>query len=574
MDRDRFLSVARGEAPGDLLVSGGRVVDVFTGEVRHGDVLVAEGRVAAVGRTGEAAEVLEASGMYVLPGLMDAHVHLESSLVSPSEYARAVVPRGTTAVVCDPHEIANVAGIRGIRWMLAASEDLPLSVWFNLPSCVPASHLATSGARLEAPELLELAGHPRVLGLAEVMNVPGVVLGDPGVWAKLEAFRGRPVDGHAPGLAGAWLDAYTAAGPATDHECLTPAEAREKLRRGLRVFLREGTAARNLLELLPAVDPWTLSRCAFCTDDRHPHDLLDRGHVDDLVRTAVGAGLDPVMAVRLATLGAAEAFGLREHGAVAPGRRADLVLTRSLEEFRAEVVVSAGRVVAREGAPVGGWAPPVISSAAIRGTVRVDPDAVDLRVPAAGGTVRVIGAVAGSLLTEERPMELPVVDGFVQADPGRDVARLAVVERHAGSGRVGLGFVQGLGLGRAAVASTVAHDHHNLVVAGPDEESMGTALRAVVAAGGGLAVAHGGRVDAVLPLPLAGLMSDRSLEEVRADFDGLLEAVHALGGTGDPFMLLSFLGLEVIPSLKLTDLGLVDVDRFEIVDLFAPRPGS
>ncbi len=252
----------------------------------------------------------------------------------------------------------------------------------------------------------------------------------------------------------------------------------------------------------------------------------------------------------------------------------DRFLSVARGETPADLLVSAGRVVARKGAPVGGWDPPVISGAAIRGTVRVDPDAVDLRVPAAGGTVRVIGAVAGSLLTEERPMELPVVDGFVQADPGRDVARLAVVERHAGSGRVGLGFVQGLGLGRAAVASTVAHDHHNLVVAGPDEESMGTALRAVVAAGGGLAVAHGGRVDAVLPLPLAGLMSDRSLEEVRADFDGLLEAVHALGGTGDPFMLLSFLGLEVIPSLKLTDLGLVDVDRFEIVDLFAPRPGS
>jgi len=569
VDRDRFLSVARGEAPADLLVTGGRLVDVFTGEVRRDPVAVAEGRVAAIGRDVEAMGVLDAGGMYVVPGLIDAHVHLESSLVSPFEFARAVVSRGTTAVVCDPHEIANVAGLDGIRWMLEASEGLPLRVLVNLPSCVPASHLATSGARLEAADLLGLADHPRVLGLAEVMNVPGTVLGDAGVWAKLEAFRGRPVDGHAPGLVGPWLDAYAGAGPATDHECLAVDEAREKLRRGMRVFLREGTAARNLADLVPAVDPWTLSRCALCTDDRHPHDLLERGHVDDLVRTASGAGLDPVMAVRLATLGAAEAYGLAEHGAVAPGRRADLVLTPSLEEFRAEVVLGGGDVVAREGVPVGEWVPPAARDAGLRASVRVDVDTVTLRVPARGGAVRVIGVVPGQLLTETRPMELPVVDGLVQADPARDVARLAVVERHTGSGRVGLGFVQGLGLGRAAVASTVAHDHHNLVVAGPDEEGMSTALRAVVEAGGGLAVACGDRVEAVLPLPLGGLMSDRSLEEVRRGLDTLLAAVHGLGGTGDPFMMLSFLGLEVIPSLKLTDLGLVDVERFEIVDLFA-----
>ncbi|NOZ94492.1 MAG: adenine deaminase [Acidobacteria bacterium] len=566
MDRQRFLAVARGEEPADLLITGGRVVEVFTGEILELDVAVAGGRIAGLGSGREGMETLDAGGAFVVPGLIDPHVHLESSLVTPLEFARAVVPRGTTAVVCDPHELANVAGLDGIRWLLEASEGLPLTVYVNAPSCVPATHLATAGAELSAGDLAPLLAHPRVLGLAEVMNVPGTVLGDPGVWAKLEAFRGRPVDGHAPGLAGPWLDAYVASGPATDHECMTAGEAREKLRRGMRVFLRQGTAARNLVDLLPAVDAWTAPRCAFCTDDRHPHDLLDEGHMDHLVRLAVASGLKPELAIRLASLGAAEPYGLTQRGAVAPGRRADLVLTRSLEELRAEVVLSAGRVVGRDGRPAGAWLEPEADASAVRGRMRVDLESLDLGVPAAG-EVRVIGIVPGQLLTEDRPAELPETSGRLLADPSRDIAKLAVIERHRGSGRVGLGFVQGLGFGSGAVAGTVAHDHHNLMVAGMDDRSMTTAARAVAEAGGGLAVAAGGRVAALLPLPIAGLISDRPLEEVRNGLDALTAAFHELGGSGDPFMMLSFLGLEVIPALKLTDRGLVDVERFEVVPL-------
>jgi len=568
MNRQRFLAVARGDAAADLLITGGRVVDVFTGEVLEGDVAVAEGRIAGVGEGREGVEILDAAGAFVVPGLIDPHVHLESSLVTPFELARAVVPRGTTAVVCDPHELANVAGVDGIRWLLEASEGLPLTVYVNAPSCVPATHLATSGAELSAADLVPLLEHPRVLGLAEMMNVPGTVLGDPGVWAKLEAFEGRPIDGHAPGLTGPWLDAYAASGPATDHECMTAGEAREKLRRGIRVFLRQGTAARNLVDLLPAVDAWTAPRCALCTDDRHPHDLLDEGHMDHLVRLAADNGLEPELAIRLATLGAAEPYGLREHGAVAPGRRADLVLTRSLDDFRAAIVLSGGRIVARDGRPAGGWTEPRADAAAVRGRMRVDLESLDFTAPAEG-EVRVIGLVPGQLVTEDRPTRLPESGGRLLADPSRDIAKLAVIERHRGSGRVGLGFVQGLGFGSGAVAGTVAHDHHNLMVAGMDDVSMKTAARAVVESKGGLAVATGERVAALLPLPVAGLISERPMDEVRRGLDSLVGAFHELGGEGDPFMMLSFLGLEVIPELKLTDRGLVDVGRFEVVPLRA-----
>ncbi len=339
---ERVLAVARGDGPADLVFTGGRVVDVFTSEVIEADVAVVDGIIASVGPPREAKETIELEGRYLLPGLMDAHVHLESSMVTPEEYARAVVPRGTTTVVADPHEVANVAGMDGVRWMLDASEGLPLTVLFMAPSCVPATHLATAGAELDAGDLEELARHPRVIGLAEVMNVPGAVLGDPGVHAKIDAFDGRPIDGHGPGLTGDWLQAYAAAGVGTDHETITPAEAREKLRLGMRVWLREGTGARNLVDLLPVVTPGNSRRCGFCTDDRHPDDLLDDGHMDHLVRLAVANGLDPITAIQMATLNIAEAYRLDDRGAVAPGRRADLVVTSDLTDFRAERVFVAG----------------------------------------------------------------------------------------------------------------------------------------------------------------------------------------------------------------------------------------
>jgi len=554
MDRTRVLSVARGDAPADLALDGGRVVNVFTHEILEQSVSVVDGVIAAVGEGRDARERVDLGGRLLLPGLIDAHVHL------------AVVPRGTTTVVCDPHEIANVAGLDGVRWMLAASADLPLDVLVMAPSCVPATDLATSGARLTVADLATLAGEPRVLGLAEVMNVPGAVLGDPEVHAKLDTFVGCPVDGHGPGLGGRWLDAYIACGVGSDHECLTAEEAVEKLRRGMRVFLRESTGAKNLIDLLPAVTGATLPRCALCTDDRHPHDLLDEGHIDHLLRLAIEHGLDPVMAVCLATLSAADAFGLNDRGAVAPGRRADLVVCSDLRSFGAEVVFAGGRVVARDGKPVCDWPVADVGNRSLPAAIAVDVDALDFRVHAAGPSCRVIGIVPGQLVTEHLVEELPVENGSALPDADSDIAILAVVERHHGTGNVGVGFVRGLGLRCGAIAGTVAHDHHNLIVAGCDETSMRTATGATVAMGGGLVAVDGERVLARLPLPVAGLMSDRSLAEVRTGLEDLLTAARKLGCTHpDPFMILSFLALEVIPALKLTDRGLVDVERFELV---------
>jgi adenine deaminase len=567
--RDRVLAVARGDErdePADLLLTGGQVVDVFTGSVIEAEVAVVDGVIASVGPGRNAKRALDLEGKTLLPGLMDAHVHLESSMVTPYQYARAVVPRGTTAVVADPHEVANVAGLDGVEWMLEASEGIPLEVMLMAPSCVPATHLATAGAELDAADLEVLARHPRVLGLAEVMNVPGAVYGDAAVHAKIDAFADRPIDGHGPGLRGDWLQAYVAAGVGTDHETIETEEALEKLRLGMRVWLREGTGARNLLTLLPVITETNSRRCGFCTDDRHPHDLLDDGHMDHLVRLAVAHGLDPVTAVQMATLNIAEAYGLTDRGAVAPGRRADLVVCADLRDFDAERVFVAGREVARGGEPVGSWTAPAVDAAAVQRDLAVNLDALDLTIADPGAAVRVIGLVPGQILTGHETTRIEAVNGELVA--GKGIVKLAVIERHRGTGNVGLGFLRGLGVMSGAIAATVAHDHHNLIVAGSDDISMRAAVAEIVRIGGGAAVACGSKILARLPLPICGLISDRPLVGLRQSLDELNAAAATCGVEhADPFMALSFVALEVIPSLKLTDLGLVDVERFELVPL-------
>jgi adenine deaminase len=564
-DLAHLLAVARGDVPADLVLGGGRVLDVFTGELVAASVAIAGDRIAGVGDY-RGREEVALDGAVLVPGLVDAHVHVESSMVPPTEMARAIVPRGTTTIVADPHEIANVLGLDGVLWMLADAAHAPLEMVVMAPSCVPASALATSGAAIGVAELVALAAEPRVRGLAEVMSFPAVIAGEAEVMAKISVFAGRPVDGHAPGVRGAALAAYVAAGPRSDHECTTVEEAREKLRAGLAVFVRQATNAQNLRDLLPLVDARTERRICLCTDDRQPADLLDEGHMDALVRMAIAGGLDPLTALRLVTLNPAEQFGLGDRGAVAPGRRADLVACRDLGDFRPHLVWHGGRLVARDGSLV---AEVRRERSPLPPTVNVDWERVSFRLPAGGRRARVLGLVPDQLVTHHLVEEVTVADGIAVADPGRDQLRMAVVERHHGSGRVGQGFVRGLGLAHGALASTVAHDHHNLVVAGADERSMMTAARRAAELGGGLVAARGDEVLAELALPYAGLMSDRSIEEVRARLDAAIAAAHALGSRlRDPFMALSFAALEVIPSLKLTDRGLVDVERFELVPLW------
>jgi len=569
MQLAEFLPVARGDEPADLVLTNGCVINVFTGETIDADVAVAGDTIVGVGRDYDARVQIDVGGRYVCPGLIDAHVHIESSMVTPPQFAHAVVPRGTTTVVTDPHEIANVAGADGVRYMLAGSEGLPLTVCVNLPSCVPATHMGTAGAELTADDLVGLRNHGRVTGLAEFMNVPGAVLGLPGALEKLVAFQGRVIDGHAPGTSGKWLQAYVGAGPGSDHECTTTDEMLEKLRLGMVVFIRESTAARNLRALIPAVTPRNSRRCAFATDDRHPADLLDQGHLDHLMRLAVSEGLDPVTAIRMATLNAAEWFRLRDRGAIAPGKRADLVIFSDLRDFHAEMVFAGGALVAREGVPVGEWPTPTVDDSHVRDTVHVDWDHLSFAIPAAEGNVRVIGVVPDQVVTEHLVEPAHVVDGLAVANPERDLLKLAVIERHVGTGNVGLGFVRGLGLQRGALAGSVGHDAHNLTVAGCDDTSMMTAARAVGELGGGLVAAVGEEVLGAVPLPIAGLMSDQPVETVRRQMDRLVKTAKDLGSPlHDPFMALGFLALEVIPALKLTDQGLVDVDTFDFVPLF------
>jgi adenine deaminase len=570
MGMTEVLAVARGDAPADLVLRNGRILNVFSGEIELADVAIFEGLIAAVGPGYAGREETDLRQAYLAPGLIDAHVHIESSLCIPSQFAQAVVPRGVTAVVTDPHEIANVAGTAGIRFMAENARGLPLRTYVMASSCVPATHMETSGASLDAAALRTLLDDGTVIGLAEVMNFPGVVQGDADLLAKLAAFAGRPRDGHLPKLTGKALNAYVAAGIGSEHECTAVAEAAEKLARGLYILIREATIARNLHALLPLVTPQNSRRICFCTDDRIPSDLLDQGGIDYMVREAIAFGLDPLTAIRMATLNTAEWFGLHERGAIAPGRVADLLIVDDLADFRPRQVYVAGRLVAEAGQMLSEPSPfsPILS-AGIGGTVNIDWAEVDFRIPARGCDLRVIGVIEHQLLTTEEIMPAKIEQGEAVVDLERDLLKIAVIERHRASGGMGLGFIRGMGLQRGAIAGTVAHDHHNLIIIGADDRSMLTAARAVAEMGGGLVVTDGEQVIAALPLPVAGVMSDRPIVEVRRAYDALIDAARRQGcELHDPFMAMSFKALEVIPKLKLTDKGLVDVEQFELVELF------
>jgi adenine deaminase len=554
----RRLAVARGDEPADLVVRGGRVFAAFTREWLETDVAVVDGYVAGLGDY-EGVETLDAHGRYVVPGFVDAHMHLESSKLLVDEFARLVLPFGTTAVVADPHEIANVLGTDGVHWLLDICGRLPLDVWFMASSCVPASRFESPRRELTTGDLDALLRRRRVIGLAEMMNFPGVVSGDEHELGKLE-LAGH-VDGHAPGVLGRELNAYAAAGIRSDHEAYTAEEGRERLRAGMWLLIREGSAARNLQALLPLLAEYGPSRIAFCTDDREPEHIADDGHVNSIVRDAVAAGISPEDALVCATLNPAVWHGLSHLGAVAPGYQADVLLLPDLARFVPDVVLKAGKPVEE--------IPKVTVPDWVRHTVRIGALGPEqFRVPWRGGKARVIGLVPGQIVTDSLAEEPTARGGEAVADPARDLAKIAVIERHLGTGRTGLGFVRGFGLERGALASTVAHDAHNMVVVGMSDAAMAFAVRRLANLGGGIVAADAAQVIAELPLPVAGLLSDAPLEEVVARSHALVEAARELGSTVEaPFQLLAFLALSVIPSLKITDRGLVDVDRFELVPI-------
>jgi adenine deaminase len=561
-DLAKRLAVARGDEPADVVVRGGRVLSVFTREWLEVDVAVADGWIAGLGEY-EGRDVVDATGRYVVPGFIDAHMHLESTKLLPDEFARLVLPLGTTAVVLDPHELANVLGTDGVHWLLDACEGLPLDYYFMASSSIPASIFESPRRPLLSGDLESLLRRRRVIGLAEMMNFPGVINADANELEKLRLATRVHVDGHAPGVLGKALNAYVAAGIRSDHEALTVEEGRERLRDGMWLLIREASMARNLRALLPLVQEFGTNRIAFCTDDRDPEDIAENGHINGMARVAVASGVAPEDAIVLASLNPATWHRLWHLGAIAPGYQADILVLPDLEGFQPDVVLKAGRPVEEIPRPeVPEW---------VKHSVRNRPiTESDLRIPWEGGAARVIGLVPDQVVTENLVEEPATADGAAVADPGRDLAKIAVIERHLGTGRIGLGFVSGSGLERGALASTVAHDAHNIVVVGMSDEDMARAVQRLGELGGGIVVVDTGEITAELPLPVAGLLADAPLADVIDQSLACNDAARALGWSGaTPFLTLAFLALSVIPSLKITDRGLVDVDRFELVPLKA-----
>jgi len=565
-DHKRLVNVSRCMEPADLLLKDARILDVFSGQFFDGDVAISDGIITGFGAK-DSKETIDLKGLWLIPGLIDAHMHIESTQLMPVEFARAVLPHGTTTVIADPHEIANVLGLHGISYMLKATKDLPLGVYVMAPSCVPATHLETSGAKVSSEDIVQVLTWKGILGLGEVMNYPGVINLDPEMIRKLEAAHGRPIDGHAPGLSGADLWAYVISGPRTDHECTTLDEAQGKLRAGMHILIREGTTARNLEALLPLLTPITAPFVHFCTDDCHPETLTEDGHMDGVIRKAINLGVSPQLAISSGTIHTARAYGLADIGAIAPGYQANMAILSDLESMRVEKVFTHGTLVAKGGSTVAKLAD--YDDQGVRNSVRVDTRRMSLDIIARPGKARVIKVSEDQVVTEEISVEPLIEDGLVVPDIDQDVLKLAVIERHRATGNVGLGLVHGFSIKSGALASSVAHDSHNIIVVGTNDADIVAAVEAVIEMDGGQVVVSDGKLLASLPLPIAGLMSDRGLAEVASMGRDLKREASKLGcSLPAPFMALSFLALPVIPSLKLTDLGLVDVDRFEIVPLF------
>ena len=561
-DLEQRIAQARGDSPADIVLRGGKVFDLITGSMIEGDVAICGDRVVGIGDEYEGQQVIDVSGLTLVPGFIDTHLHVESSMMTPLEFDRCVTPRGVTTAICDPHEITNVIGLDGIRYFQTASEHLLMDLRVQLSSCVPATEMETSGARIDAEDLRQVMGHPSAIGLAEFMNYPGVIHRDPMAMAKLHLYQGKHIDGHCPQLSGRDLNAYIAAGIRTEHEASTAAEALEKLRKGMRVLIREGSVSKDLEALQPVLTDITAPYMCLCTDDRNPLDIHNYGHLDYMIRRLIAAGSSPLAVYRAASLSAAEAFGLKDRGLIAPGLRADIVAIDGLEGCHAQLVICGGRIA---------------NDAAFAARKPLDPvgrhsvkapklTARDFRNTSNHATTDVIGLIEGKIITEHLREEIQPEDGDKRPDPARDLMRIAVIERHGKNGNIATGFVRGFGIKRGAIAATVAHDHHNIVAVGAEYDDMALAANRLSEIEGGFVVVENGEILAELALPVAGLMSLEPFEEVRDRLALMRDAAKGLGVTlEEPFLQLTFTALPVIPALKITDRGMVDVEKFEII---------
>ncbi|MFA5478426.1 MAG: adenine deaminase [Candidatus Muiribacteriota bacterium] len=571
MNRKRLISVAAGYEKADLVLKNVNLINVISGEIYITDVAVAEGYVAGIVPGYEGIEEIDCKGMYLSPGFVDGHVHLESSMVSVGEFAKAVLPRGTTTVIVDPHEIANVAGEEGINYILESSENLPLNVYMMMPSCVPATFLETSGACINSEIMKKYSSNPKIIGLGEFMNYPGVINGDEEVLKKMSLFSEKIIDGHAPMVTDKQLCAYRAAGVTSEHECTTVNEALEKLRMGMYIMLREGSATKNLRDLLPLLNRYNDRFCFFSTDDRHPDDLINEGHIDNMVKILVSEQGNITRAVRLASKNACEYFGLKELGAVAPGYRADMLLIEDFSKMKINKVFKDGKIVAENGKAL--FETHTLKNSKIFDSVNIsniDSEKFEIKIQNHNKSYKmnVIEVIPSQIITKKIQVKPKFSSGKIISDVDNDIVKFAVVERHNNTGNIGLGFVKGFGLKKGAIATTVSHDSHNMNIIGVEDSDMALCANRLKEIGGGLVVAQNGKITGELPLPLAGLMTDSSLESVSQKIQFLHNLCYNLGVViKDPFITMAFLALPVIPELKLTDKGLVDVQKFEIIEL-------
>ncbi len=567
MNAQTMMRIAKGELPATLVLKNAQIINVFTGDIELNDIAIEDGIIVGIGDY-QGKETIDLNHAYVAPGFIDGHVHIESSMVTPPAFAKLVVPKGTTTIIADPHEIANVSGVKGIEFMIKSSQNIPLNVFIMAPSCVPATAFENAGATITLEDINYLKKYPQVIGLGEVMDYVAVLEGEASIHQKIKTMQPLTIDGHAPDILAKSLNAYITAGVQTDHECTQLASLKERVKRGMYVHLREGSATRNLKTLLNGITPLNHHRLLFCTDDKHPEDIEKEGHINWNVNVAIQAGIEPIMAIRMATINIAQCYQLKQIGAVAPNYRADLIVFDSLKNIEPHLVFKDGVLVAENQKPL--FSVQCHDDSAVKNTVHIDPKTIDLRLALTRDTVKVIGLIENNITTEKLIRNVLIKDGFYHNNPKQDILKLAVIERHKNTGNVGLGLVEGYGIKNGAIALSIAHDSHNIIVIGDTDDAMHLAIKTLYEMQGGIVVIHNQKIASKMPLEISGIMTNRDPHEVSEMLKQMAQAIEKMGlnpAIDDPFITLAFLSLPVIPKLKLTDTGLFDVTEFKIVPI-------